>query len=126
MLNPEFKFIIITVPKLKFRQWVEGDPSLAFDNELARRKNWHKELGTEDLKLIDNLGTTFQEFICDVYESTNRLMLPTQLADSVFSAPESVMVIFREYPFAKYQIGITIEELANQKMPRAALVKLVQ
>lgn len=56
----------------------------------------------EEIKSIEQMGVSFTDFICHIYEQTNRLYLPTQITDSIFGVPESVFVVFREYPFAKY------------------------
>ena len=77
MENVEFKLVIISLPKTLFKSWITGEPSFKFDNKLASRKKWRKQLGTEDLELIDNLGISFTDFVCDIYESTKKLYLPT-------------------------------------------------
>jgi hypothetical protein len=58
-----------------------------------------------------DMGQSFSDFICQMYEQTERLYLPTQIADSVFKVPESVFVVFRQYPFAKYKVDFTMAEL---------------
>ena len=123
--NTEFKFVMISIPKSIFKQWVEGEPSFNYDQELANKKKWRTQLGTEDIELIDNLGISFTDFVCDIYKATGRLYLPTQLADSVFTAPESVLVIFREYPFAKYEVDVSLEELNNCADPKEILVPML-
>jgi len=50
--------------------------------------------------------------------------LPTQLADSPFDFPQSVLVIFREYPFAQYQISVAMKDLAAEKTPHNMLLKV--
>lgn len=72
------------------------------------------------------MGVSFSDFICHIYEQTNRLYLPTQITDNIFGQPESVFIVFREYPFAKYQISFTLDELQQEMMPRSKLVSLAQ
>ena len=74
---------------------------------------------------MDDLSISFSDFVIHLYKNTNRLYLPTQLADSVFTAPDSVMVIFREYPFAKYEVDVTLEQLKSAEDPTKLLEKML-
>lgn len=106
--NPDFKFMMLTVPKQEFKSWLADANYRSYDRELADKKGWSKHLITgkrstvEDVKEEVEAGVSFGDFVSRLYLKTGRLFLPTQLTDSVFGAPESILVVFREYPFAKY------------------------
>ena len=108
--NPEFKIVIIQMEKDRFKEWVTQD-ARPVDWELASKKSWAKQLGTDKMRLIDGLGTSLSDFIFDVHQATNRLFLPTQVVKSPFDVPQSLLCVFREYPFSKYNIEVSPAEI---------------